>query len=79
MAVVGSFRHIEGTVGKRQPTTVECLWKTVDAEGSVLLQLDTYGSEDRAIPGKQSQTLQLDRAAAEELVGILRTTFPGIC
>lgn len=40
-----------------------------------VLQIDTYGSEDRQIPGKKSQTLQLDRQGAEALAKIIAKEF----
>jgi hypothetical protein len=40
-----------------------------------IVQIDTYGSEDRKIPGKQSQTLQLGKEAAFELYKILKETY----
>ncbi len=42
------------------------------------LQLDTYGSSERRIPGKTSQSLQLDRRSAKKLKRLLEQTFPGI-
>jgi hypothetical protein len=42
------------------------------------LQLDTYGSQQRVIPGKVSQTIQLDVQSARELKRLLERTFPGI-
>jgi hypothetical protein len=41
----------------------------------VLLQIDTYGSLDREIPGKKSQTIQMDRESAEQLFLILKSEF----
>lgn len=40
-----------------------------------IVQIDTYGSVDREIPGKKSQTIQLDREGAENLYLILRNEF----
>jgi hypothetical protein len=47
-------------------------------DGGCLLQLDTYGSDERQIPGKVSQSLQFDEHAAQELFSILRRAFPGL-
>ena len=41
----------------------------------VLLQIDTFGRPDRQIPGKKSQTIQLDREAAQQLYRILQDEF----
>ncbi len=40
-----------------------------------IVQIDTYGSADREIPGKKSQTIQLDREGAENLFLILKNEF----
>lgn len=77
MALVGEFTHVPGERRSiHQP--VACGWKIFDEQGRRILQLDTYGNSDRAIPGKGSQSLQFDRAAAEELLRLLREAFPGL-
>ena len=40
-----------------------------------IVQIDTCGRETRAMPGKKSQTIQLDEPAARELIDILRREF----
>jgi hypothetical protein len=40
-----------------------------------VLQIDTYGSTTREIPGKKSQTIQLDKRGASELYLILKREF----
>jgi len=59
-------------------TEVECGWNAADVGGRKLLRLETYGSADRELPGKRSQSLELDEAGARELLDILRRTFPGL-
>lgn len=59
-------------------TPVVCGWRVVTANRRRVVQLDTYGSNDRQLAGKTSQTLQLDEEHAAALIGILRTAFPGI-
>jgi hypothetical protein len=39
------------------------------------IQIDSYGREDREIPGKKSQSIQLDRQGAYQLYKILRNEF----
>lgn len=58
------------------PTEVDCTWQVVGSGDDTLLQLSTYGSPDRASEPKVSQTIQLDRVVATDLLAILRTTFP---
>ena len=57
---------------------VECGWTRFERKGRVYIQLDTYGSMSRKVPGKVSQSIQLDRDGAIELLRLLRQTFPGV-
>jgi 5-methylcytosine-specific restriction protein B len=62
--------------GRPHPTEVECGWQVVTGEhGERLLQLSTYGSDDRKSEKKVSQTIQLDRVGATQLIEIIRETF----
>jgi hypothetical protein len=45
----------------------------VGDDGSTYLQIDTYGTKDRAIPGKKSQTLQFGPDGLDRLREILAT------
>ncbi len=74
MAVVTGFqKKLNAREPTLQPTTVVCHWSISSDRG--LLQLDTFGSNERQIPGKQSQTLQLTTQTARELMRILRDEF----
>ena len=57
---------------------VECAYFVFEAAGQRYLQLDSYGSQERAHPGKTSQTFQLDEQGAKELKKLLERTFPSI-
>ena len=75
MAWVVAVEKKEGA-GKLQPTQVVAYAKVFHTEGATpVLQLDTFGSEDRQSPGKQSQTLQFGREAAEQLHRLLEEVF----
>jgi hypothetical protein len=57
-------------------TDTECTYAIVTADdGSKLLQLDTYGSERRRIPGKVSQSIRFTEAALKQLAKIIRENF----
>ena len=61
---------------KIQPTQVVCRYSVDEVTpGRKIIQLDTHGSDRREIPGKVSQTLQLDEARARRLWEILRAEF----
>jgi hypothetical protein len=55
---------------------VECGYTTFERDGSRYLQLDTYGSEEREIPGKISQSIQLNAESAAQLKALIERTFP---
>ena len=70
------FEEDHGRHSRMHPTTVVCRYRVVSTEGGALLQFDTSGSEERQIPGKVSQSLQLDEERAKELVSIVTKVFP---
>lgn len=63
---------------RRHPTEVDCGYQVFESEGGRMLQLSTFGSDQRKSDPKVSQTLQLDRQGAAALVKLLNDTFPGI-
>jgi len=75
VARLRSIQH--GTQAVRiHPTEVDCFYQTVtDQSGQTFLHLTTFGSDERQSNPKSSQSLQLDKAAAEQLLQILRETF----
>jgi hypothetical protein len=74
MAWVTSVERRDGT-GKLQPTQLTAYAKVFETETSKIVQIDTFGSDDRKLPGKQSQTLQFGREAAEQLYLILKAAY----
>ena len=54
---------------------VEARYSVFERDGQGFVQINTYGRADREIPGKVSQSIQLDRQGAEALVGILQKAF----
>ncbi len=55
---------------------VVCGYAVAQVGGRRIIQLETYGSADRKMPGKVSQSLQLDEDGASELIRILEAAFP---
>jgi hypothetical protein len=55
---------------------VECGYTVFESRGTRYLQLDTYGSPHRKIPGKTSQSIQLNAHAAAQLKALIEKTFP---
>jgi hypothetical protein len=57
---------------------VECGYLVFEHGGERYVQLDTYGSSERVIPGKVSQSIQFDAQAAAALKRLIDRTFPGV-
>ena len=77
VAIVTKFDQVvKDRVG--QPKRTECGYCAVEVGGERYLLLESYGSAERRVPGKVSQSLHLDRARAAELKQILEREFPGI-
>lgn len=67
--------------GDIQPHKTEsiCTFQTVSGvDGEVLLHIATYGSAERAMPGKASQQIQFTESGARELLDAILTTFPAL-
>lgn len=58
---------------------VDCFYQVIDeSKGERLLHLTTFGSDNRASAPKSSQSIQIDREIAGQLMDVLRTAFPGL-
>ncbi|WP_435198113.1 hypothetical protein [Janibacter sp. GS2] len=78
MALIEDFEESQADGPPRSRTRVTCGYRTVEIDGIRAVQLSTYGSSERKIPGKTSQTIEIDRAHAAELIDILKSAFPGM-
>ena len=75
MAWIKSVQRTDGT-GRLQPTEVTAHIKVFQAKGgTTIVQIDTHGSTERENPGKQSQTIQFGREAAQQLYTILKDAY----
>ncbi|PSC06202.1 methionyl-tRNA formyltransferase [Alsobacter soli] len=54
---------------------VEATYTVFQRDDRTFVQIDTYGRPDRELPGKKSQTIQLTRESASELIAILSEAF----
>ena len=53
-------------------TEVDCTYTVItDKRGKKYLQIDTYGSAKRKMPGKKSQSIRFSQEALEQLKRIL--------
>ena len=76
MARIAGFQKVTSDRHRLHKTEVECGYAVIDVGGQHYLQLETYGSSDRQIPGKISQTLQRDKERALELRRLIELAFP---
>lgn len=71
MALVKELKKIDKQI-IRKHEEVECTYcSTTTNRGEKLLQLETYGTLGRVIPGKVSQNIQFDEEGAEKLYQII--------
>ncbi|WP_426043589.1 hypothetical protein [Caulobacter sp. DWR3-1-2] len=76
MALITSFQRKPQASGQLQRTDVVGHYKVFSHDGQKrVLQIDTLGSQQREIPGKVSQTIQLSEDSARELWLILGKEF----
>lgn len=54
---------------------VKATYTTFTIDGKKYFQIDTYGSPTREIKDKISQSIQLDKEMAKELIKIMMDTF----
>ena len=74
MAVVRKLECV--TLEKGSPhSDVECTYSIVDDKEGRYLQIDTYGSTTRKIPGKKSQSIRFAPEAIEQLKILLEQHF----
>ncbi len=60
------------------PTEVDCYYNIIDEDDTRLLHLSTFGSDYRQSKPKSSQSIQLDRDMAVQLIEVLLKVFPDI-
>ncbi len=54
---------------------VQTTYSTFEVNGEKYLQIDTYGKSDREIPGKISQSIQLEKESAKFFAELLKREF----
>ena len=69
MAIVRNF-VVKDLERSSKHSEVEATISTVESDGEKFVQIDTYGSPGRAMPGKVSQSLRLSKSAFDELLKV---------
>jgi hypothetical protein len=75
MALIKSFTE-KALERESRHTDAEATWCVGGTGDSRFLQIDTYGSSEREISGKVSQSIRLDARAASELRALIDRAFP---
>ena len=75
MAMVTSLVKDDRTARSAHPTRIEARYLTLESDGNIVLQINSYGSDTRDVPGKLSQTLQFDEHSARQLFDVLKKEF----
>lgn len=71
MALVKNFEE-DNSIKYKEQTEVDCTYSFVkDSNGENYLQFDTYGSDNRKMKGKKSQSLRFDFRSIEKLEMII--------
>ena len=75
MAIVRKLEPIQLDRDSKH-SEVDCTYSIVtDGKGQKYLQVDTYGSATRKIPGKKSQSIRFSPGAIKQLKSILKKEF----
>lgn len=77
MAIIRSIEAGTQRVN-RHDSEVDCYYQVIDDGGERLLHLSTFGSDYRKSKPKSSQSIQLDRDMAVQLIEVLLKVFPDI-
>ena len=74
MAIVRKFTE---EAASRETKHSECSGKirAIESGGEKFIQLDTYGSADREMPGKISQSLRLSEQAIQQIIRMAAKHF----
>jgi hypothetical protein len=75
MAMVTSLERDDRDFKSAHPTKLVAKYLVAKKSGMRVLQINTYGSNDRDVPGKLSQTLQFNEQSARELFDVLQREF----
>jgi hypothetical protein len=74
MAIVRKLEHVNLDRDSKH-TEVNGTYSIVEAGGEKYLQIDTYGSATRKMPGKKSQSLRFSPEALKQIKSIINLEF----
>lgn len=78
MAIIKSLTRDTRNV-RPNKSSADCAYAVVtQSDGSLLLNLTSFGSEARKNVGEPSQSMQFDEATASRLLSVLLEVFPSL-
>ena len=75
LALVTGIEKLDQKVRGTHPTRLVAKYLVGESDGKTVFQLNTYGSDDRQMPDKLSQTIQFNEKAARQLWDALKKEF----
>ena len=74
MALIRNFEL--GTMTRNSiHVPIDATYTIIRTDDRSFVQIDTFGRDSREIPGKKSQTIQLDKNSGLQLIKILKDAF----
>ena len=75
MAIVSAVIPDDREFKSAHASETKCKYMVGETDGKKMIQLNSYGSKKRKIPGKLSQTLQFNEQTAKQLFEVLKKEF----
>ncbi len=72
MAIIRKFEELDLKMNARHSET-HGGWSVQGQDGEFFIQINTFGSDERQMPNKVSQSLRLSKEAIEQLAELART------
>ena len=72
MAIIRKFEELDLKMNARHSET-HGGWSIQGQDGEMFLQINTFGSNDREMPEKVSQSLRLSKEAVQQLAELAET------
>ncbi len=75
MAIITKIKHTNDYKMNKSLTECEAEYNDFYIDGKKYVRIQTFGSDERQVKGKQSQVIHIDRNTAKQLVELLKNFF----
>ncbi len=75
MAIITKIKHTNDYKMNKSLTECEAEYNDFYIDGKKYVRIQTFGSDERQVKGKQSQVIHIDRNTAKQLVELLKNSF----